>query len=262
MTEGLNGRLRGQVAIVTGGGSGIGRATCVALAREGVRAVVVDRDAEGVKTTIGLVEPLSPGLPPLGLVLDVSREQDMEEMAQRTLAHFGRFEILVASAGILRKSGTSPKLLAELPVEEWDVILTTNLTGLFLSNRAVLPSMIAQRSGQIINISSTAGQKGRALDAAYCASKFGVVGLSEALAEEVRQYGIRVHVILPDAVDTPLWEQNKPIPRPGNALPADRVAEFIVYLLALPQDTILFNPVIVPFRSNRRHAKSGLLGTL
>jgi NAD(P)-dependent dehydrogenase (short-subunit alcohol dehydrogenase family) len=256
-----NGRLHGQVAIVTGGGSGIGRATCVAIAREGAHLVVVDIDQTHVRETLDEVESQG-GRPEaaeraLGLVLDVRQERDMEEMARQTITHFGRIDILIASAGILRPKGSSPRLLVDMPTTDWEAVLDTNLKGVFLSNRTVLPTMISQRRGCIVNISSTSGRVGRAYDSAYCASKFGVIGLSEALAEEVKRYNIRVQVVLPHAVDTPLWEQNGPIPRPPDSLPAARVADFIIYLLTLPDDTVLVNPVIAPFRTRRRKVSHG-----
>ena len=104
--------------------------------------------------------------------------------------------------------------------------------------------MIKQRSGHIINISSTSGIQGRAFDAAYCASKFGVIGLSHSLVEEVGHYGIRVNVLLPDAVNTPIWDQNGPLRRPEEALPPERVAELVSFILALPKDTVLGDVVI------------------
>jgi NAD(P)-dependent dehydrogenase (short-subunit alcohol dehydrogenase family) len=244
-----------MAAIVTGAASGIGRATCLALSARGADVVVVDLYGERVEETVTALGRSGADRAPLGLALDVRRESDAEEMARRTIDAFGRIDFLIACAGILRPKGSRPKALHELPSEEWDAIVDTNLKGTFLSNRAVLPSMIARRKGHIINISSTSGKQGRALDSAYCASKFGVIGLSESLAEEVRSHRIRVHVLLPDAVDTPLWQQNGPIPRPGDALPPSRVADLIVYLLALPEDTILSNLVIAPFRSRRRTAQ-------
>ncbi|GIX45851.1 MAG: hypothetical protein KatS3mg131_0062 [Candidatus Tectimicrobiota bacterium] len=245
-------RLSGQVAIVTGGGSGIGRATCGALARAGSRVVIVDVNPQGLEETRNLVAKQAAGEAPLALCLDVRREADMDAMARQTLEHFGRIDVLVAAAGILRPSGSGPKRLVDLSLTEWEAVLDTNLKGVFLSNRAVLPAMIRQRRGAIVNVSSVAGRVGRAYDSAYCASKFGVIGLSEALAEEVRSYNVRVQVVLPDAVDTPLWAQNSPLPRPPSALPAERVADFIVYLLSLPEDTILVQPIIAPFQARRR----------
>jgi 3-oxoacyl-[acyl-carrier protein] reductase len=252
------GLLEGQVAIVTGGGSGIGRAACSALAREGARLVVVDVDQIHVRETLheihGQTRHPEASERVIGLTLDVRRERDMEEMVRQTVARFGQIDILITSAGILRAKGSGPKLVAEMPTAEWDEVIDTNLKGTFLSNHAVLPNMIRQRRGQIVNMSSTSGRQGRAYDSAYCASKFGVIGLTEALAQEVLQYNIRVQVILPDAVDTPLWHQNGPIPRPAGALPVSRVADLIVYLLTLPEDCLLVNPVIAPFRTRRRRA--------
>jgi NAD(P)-dependent dehydrogenase (short-subunit alcohol dehydrogenase family) len=245
-------RLGGRVAIVTGGSGGIGRATCAALADEGATVVVVDVTEAGVhEVTAALADRAAAG-PNLGLTLDVRREADMQAMAERTLERFGRIDILVAAAGILRPKGMPPRLLGQMQLEEWDVVVDTNLRGVFLSNRAVLPAMLRQQAGQIVNVSSVQGRQGRAYDSAYCASKFGVIGLTESLAEEVRADGIRVHVVLPDAVETPMWEQNGPIGRPPNLLPPARVADFIVYLLALPDDTVLVGPVIAPVQRRRR----------
>jgi short-subunit dehydrogenase len=112
--------------------------------------------------------------------------------------------------------------------------------------------MIPRRRGTIVNLSSVSGREGHAYDSAYCASKFAVLGLTESLAEEVMQYNIRVCAVLPDAVKTPLWNQNGPVAPPASALCPERVAEFIVYLLGMPEDTILVHPVIAAFRPRRR----------
>ncbi len=256
---GAQSQLIDQVAIVTGGGSGIGRATCVALARAGACLSVVDLDAGRVQETVNETREASGGDPGtarvVGLVLDVRKERDMDVMARQTLDRFGRIDILVACAGILRPKDTRPQLVAEMPVTTWDEILETNLRGVFLSNRSVLPAMIHQRNGWIINISSVSGLKGRAYDSAYCASKFGIIGFSEALAEEVLGHNIRVQALLPDAVDTSLWMQNSPIPPAPHMLPPARVADLIVYMVSLPGDTLLVNPVIAPFPALSRRAK-------
>jgi NAD(P)-dependent dehydrogenase (short-subunit alcohol dehydrogenase family) len=244
-------RLGGQVAIVTGGSGGIGRATCVALADEGATVVVVDVTEAGAREVSEALSTRDAGSH-LGLALDVRREADMRAMAETALERCGRVDILVAAAGILRPKGVPPRLLAQMHPDEWDAVIDTNLRGVFLSNRAVLPAMVRQRAGQIVNVSSVQGRQGRAYDSAYCASKFGVIGLTESLAEEVRADGIRVHVVLPDAVETSMWEQNGPIGRPPNLLSPSRVADFIVYLLTLPDDTVLVGPVIAPVPRRRR----------
>ncbi len=245
-------RLGGQVAIVTGGSGGIGRATCVALADEGATVVVVDVTEAGTREVSGALSARVASGAHLGLALDVRREADMRAMADAALERFGRIDVLVAAAGILRPPGTPPRLLAQMHPDEWDAVIDTNLRGVFLSNRAVLPTMVRQRAGQIVNVSSVQGRQGRAYDSAYCASKFGVIGLTESLAEEVRADGVRVHVVLPDAVETSMWEQNGPIGRPPNLLAPSRVADFIVYLLTLPEDTVLVGPVIAPVPRRRR----------
>jgi len=249
--------LKGQTAIVTGGTGGIGRAACLALAGAGANVVAVDVSRDRLDALIDEIGTAARDVAALGLALDVRSEHDMEEMARRTIERFGGVDILVACAGILRPAGASLRTVAQLTTEEWDAIIGTNLKGVFLSNRAVLANMIERRRGNIVNISSVSGRQGRAHDAAYCASKFGVIGLSESLAEEVRQYGVRVQVLLPDAVDTPMWDQNGPVPRPGNALPADRIAGMILYMLALPPDTILQGPIIAAFRTRRRTPAPG-----
>jgi NAD(P)-dependent dehydrogenase (short-subunit alcohol dehydrogenase family) len=137
------------------------------------------------------------------------------------------------------------------------LVVGTNLKGTFLVNRAILQKLLPQRAGQIVNLSSTSGRQGRPLDSVYSASKAGVIGLSESIAEEVRPFGIRVQVILPDAVDTPLWQQNGPLtlPPPGS-LPPERVAEVIALCLALPPDMTLENIVIEPFRKRKTKTRA------
>ncbi len=244
--------LSGQTAIVTGGASGIGRAVSLGLARLGIEVAIVDLNEQLLKETAQEVKRLTGSPEPLILNKDIRRETDMEDMARVTLEKFGSIDILVHSAAILRGKGSGPKMMVDVEAAEWDEVVGTNLKGTFLCNRAVLPAMIKQRRGQIINISSTSGLRGRALDSVYCASKFGVMGLSQALAEEVRPYGIRVQVVAPDAIDTPMWDQNGPIRPPGDSLPPSRVADLIAYMVALPLDAVLGDVVIAPFRFRRR----------
>lgn len=181
----------------------------------------------------------------LGLALDVRREGDMAQMASRTRERFGRIDILVSCAGVAKSSGAArllPYSLAQMPLEEWGEIVDTNLKGTFLSNRAVLPEMMGRQSGTIVNVSSSPGGiKGQPFAAAYCASKFGVLGLSEALAEEATPYGIKVQVVFPDAIDTPLLRRSTLEARLGPSLPADRVASLILYIATLPEDTQLLS---------------------
>jgi NAD(P)-dependent dehydrogenase (short-subunit alcohol dehydrogenase family) len=189
----------------------------------------------------------------IGLALDICREDEIERMARQALEMFGQIDILIACAGTLRGVRGWPRQLVDLSAEEWDEVLNINLKGVFLSNRAVLPTMIRQRRGNIINVSSTSGLKGLAYDSAYSASKFGVIGLSEAVAEEVRQFGVRVQVLLPGAVDTPMWRQGDAIPHLDRALPGERIADIILYMLTLPEDTVLSGVSITPLQVLERN---------
>jgi NAD(P)-dependent dehydrogenase (short-subunit alcohol dehydrogenase family) len=239
--------LTGRTVIVTGACGGIGGACVQALLAHGANVALVDRSEERLA-------PLAQagGTRALALKLDVADEADMARMAAATVERFGAIDGLIAAAGILRTSG-QPRTVADTSFEEWRTILSVNLTGTFLSNRAVLPQMIRQGRGDIVNVSSTSGRQGRPFDAPYCASKFGVVGFSESLAEEVGRVGIRVQTILPDAVDTPLWDQSGTAAiRPRELLPPDRVAAAILYLMMLPRDTYLLNPTLFPTRQRTR----------
>ncbi|MEI2645220.1 MAG: SDR family oxidoreductase [Candidatus Competibacter sp.] len=242
--------LRDRVAIVTGGVSGIGLAVAHALADAGARVVVTGKNQSRTEA-VARELARAPRGDHLGLAVDVRSEADIQRLVEQTLDRFGRIDILVACAGILRGDGGTLKPLAQLATPEWDQVIDTNLRGLFLCNRAVLPAMIRQRRGDIINLSSVSGRQGRAHDAPYCASKFGVIGLSESLAAEVQQFGVRVQTVLPGAVATPIWRQNHPIPAPANALPPERVADLILFMLALPPDSQLLAPLIVPFPASK-----------
>lgn len=250
--------LKDKVTIITGGGSGIGRACANLLFQYQSKLLLVDLNPNGLNETIeGLKAFGDPEGRVISMALNITIKDDMTRMAEQAVEQFGRIDHLIASAGILR-AGPSLKPFQEITLDEWDKVVRTNLTGTFLSNQAVLPAMLNQRQGDIINISSISGRQGRAFDSAYSASKAGIIGLSEALAEEVSNYGIRVQALLPDAVDTPLWNQNdaKAI-KPTVSLTPERVAEFIIYLIALPRDTFLLNPVIAAFKTRRKRPKVG-----
>ena len=243
--------LKDRVVILTGAAGGIGAATARALHDRGAKLALVDRPGPALEA---LAEE-TPGS--LTLTLDVSSESDMARMAETTLETFGRIDALISAAAILRKDeGVRP--ISETSFDEWRRVIDVNLTGAFLSNRAVLPAMLAQKQGDIINISSVSGKQGRAFDGPYSASKAGVIGLSESIAEEVSRQGVRVQTLLPDAVDTGFWGQSGGVAlKPQAMLEPARVAELLLYLLALPRDTYLLNPVVAPVPTRRkRKAKS------
>ncbi len=244
--------LERKVILVTGGASGIGLATAELLARQGARVWITDLRAEGVAAA---VEQLAALGQVRGETLDVRSAADCERVVGLVQAENGRFDALVHCAGVLRPAGVRPRPLHEVDDAEFDLVVGTNLHGTFLMNRAALAVMTAQRSGQIINLASTSGRKARPLDSVYSASKAGVISLSESAAEEVRGLGIRVQVVLPDAIDTPLWQQNGPVPPPPGALPAERVAEVIALCLALPGDVTCEQIVVTPLATKRLRGK-------
>ncbi len=243
--------LSGQVAIVTGGASGIGRAVCRALADAGAAVVVADLKPGPCNA---VVNELRAGRH-LAVPTDVSDESAVVELVHETLNRLDRIDCLVASAGVLRGPNSSPTPLASVSTKEWDFVMAVNLRGMFLTNREVMKAMIPNRKGNIVNISSVSGLRGCANDAPYCASKFGVMGMTESLAQEARRYGIRVQVIAPDAVNTPIWDQNGPVPMPADALPPERVADLVLRMLTLPPDTVLGLTVIAPFKTRKRSKK-------
>ncbi|MFH1417785.1 MAG: SDR family NAD(P)-dependent oxidoreductase [Planctomycetota bacterium] len=249
-------QLAGKVAVVTGGTVGIGKAVCLRLAQQGAYVVVVGRDQDRLNAVVSEIEHEGQGRV-LACRGDVRSETDLEETTRAAVGQFGGIDVLIASAGILRARGSSLKTMEKMSLAEWDEVIDTNLKGVYLANKAVLPTMIQQRSGHIVNLSSTSGLKGHAFDTAYCASKFGVIGLTESLADEVRPYGIRVQVLLPGAIDTSMWDQNGPLRRPEFALPVGRVADLILAVLQMPEDATLAATVVEPMG---RPARDGWLG--
>lgn len=241
--------LEDRSVIVTGASGGIGGACARLFAAHGAKLTLVDRDEAKLSALAAEI-----GTDALTLALDVTSEADMAQMASQTLQRFGGIDTLIAAAGILRTGGEL-RTVADTPYEDWRTVIDVNLTGTFLSNKAVLGAMLERGSGDIVNISSTSGRQGRAYDAAYAASKFGIIGLSESLADEVGRRGIRVQTLLPDAVNTALWEQSGTTAlKPPHMLSPDRVAAFVLYMITLPRDAFLLNPMLYPLQVRTKRA--------
>ncbi|HUK81874.1 MAG TPA: SDR family oxidoreductase [Verrucomicrobiae bacterium] len=207
--------LQGKTGIVTGGGSGIGKAIALALLRESANVVIASRRSPAVNGA-------------LSVPCDVRRKADTLRVAATARDRFGRIDILVNNSGI----GVQRKVV-DCSEEDWHLVLDTNLTGTFLMTQAVLPTMIAQRSGYIINIASQAAKHGYPEAGPYCASKFGIVGLSEALEEEVREFGIHVHCLCPGLVQVPPPKAESEV-RPG-VLQVEDLASVALFLLNQPR---------------------------
>ena len=193
------GKLDGKVAIVTGGAKGLGRAYCLGLAKEGARVVMAAHrfDTEDAKQAAGEIE--SEG--GLALEVDITSEDDTRHMAEETVKKYGRIDILINNAAMYK--GISRKGIMEIPVDEWDRLMTVNLKGMFLCCRAVIPQMIEQKKGKIINMTSEVAFTGSKGMIHYVTSKGGVLGFTHSLAAELGAYDICVNAIAPGFTDTP-----------------------------------------------------------
>jgi 3-oxoacyl-[acyl-carrier protein] reductase len=187
--------LLGSVALVTGGNRGIGRATALRLAQLGAAVAICGRDAQALTATEA--ELKQSGSPVHSQIADVSRSADVTTLVDKTQAALGPISILINNAGIGLFGPAHEKTEAD-----WDRVLNTNLKSAFLVSRAVAPAMIQRGAGDIINISSLAGRNAFAGGGIYCASKWGLQGLSACMAEDLREHGIRVSVICPGSVAT------------------------------------------------------------
>jgi 3-oxoacyl-[acyl-carrier protein] reductase len=194
--------LKGKTALITGAGKGIGKAIAQALAEEGVNLGLIARTESDIQK---LAEELKQkGVQASYATADVSSRSEVDKAVKELTAELGSFDILVNNAGTARFG----KFL-ELEPDEWEQQVRVNLFGVYYTTRAVLPSMIEKKAGDIINISSSAGRSGSAMTSAYSASKFAVFGLSESLMQEVRKHNIRVTAMAPSTVVTDLAEDLK-----------------------------------------------------
>lgn len=189
--------LKGKIALVTGAGKGIGRAVAIALANEGVAVGLMARTEKDLQSVAAELKAL--GVKAAIAVADVSAIESVNAAVEKIQNELGNIDILINNAGI----GTFGKFL-ELEPALWEQQIKVNLFGVYYVTRAVLPQMIERKTGDIINVSSTAGLKGSALTSAYSASKFGVMGLTESLMQEVRKHNIRVTALAPSTVVTEL----------------------------------------------------------
>jgi len=191
-------RLDNKIAIVTGGAHGIGKSLAMGFAKEGAKVVVSDIDLVAANS---LAETLAnEGKEALAIKIDVSSLEDTEEMARKTIEHFGRIDILVNNAAVYMRVKASRVPVWELNPDEWNQVIAVNLTGVFLCSRSVLPHMIKQRVGKIINIGAAHALAGVANFSHYVASKGGVISLTKAVARECGDYNINVNCIVPGSV--------------------------------------------------------------
>ncbi len=231
----MPGQFDGAVALVTGGTSGIGKASALAFAREGAKVAVVGRDAERGEDTVGAIKGI--GGEAIFVKADVSRSVEVRAMVERTVEAFGRLDYAYNNAGV----ESCQKLTADCAEEDWDRAIGVNLKGVWLCMKYEIPQMLKRGKGAIVNAASIAGLRGRARRADYVASKHGVVGLSKAAALDYVSSGIRVNAVCASMTRTPFVERvfaNQPnaeaeasarIPMGRLAIP-DEIAAAVVWL--------------------------------
>jgi NAD(P)-dependent dehydrogenase (short-subunit alcohol dehydrogenase family) len=224
-----------KVAVVTGAGSGIGRAVAEAFADEGASVVVADIDTEGGRETVSAIE--DDGGDAVFVAADVTNEDDVASMVETALDEYGRLDFACNNAGI----GGEQKPTADLTFDEWEQVIDVNLNGVWRCMRAEIPAMLDSDGGAIVNIASILGKVGFENASAYVAAKHGVLGLTKTAAQEYAQQGVRVNAVCPGFIETPLLaagglddpemrqgiEALHPVNRLGNV---DEVASAVIWL--------------------------------
>lgn len=226
--------LKNKKAIITGGGRGLGKATAIAFAKEGIDVAITGRNEEVLKETVAELDTY--GINAIYSVFDVSNYEDVKRGIKSIIDATGSVDILVNNAGIAAFGSFN-----EMDVSQWGKIIQTNLMGMYYVTKEVLPYLISQNEGDIINVSSTAGLNGNANTSAYSASKFAVMGMSESLMKEVRKNNIRVCTLTPSTIASDMSIQlgiaNKD--SHDSVLQPEDFAELIVAGLKLPRRAML-----------------------
>lgn len=225
--------LKGKYALITGGGRGLGKATALAFAKEGIHVAITGRNEKVLIETVKEIEAL--GVKAAYTTFDVADFDAVESAVKSLNQTFGQFDILVNNAGVAAFGS-----LLDMDPKTWVNIVNTNLLGTYFVTKAVLPQLIEKNQGDIINVSSTAGLNGAATTSAYSASKFGVIGLSDSLMREVRKNNIRVCTLMPSTIASDMSKELKLTDgNPDSVLQPEDFAELIVANLKLPRRAML-----------------------
>lgn len=230
--------LKNKNAFITGAGKGIGKAIAIALAKEGVNLILVSRTHKDIEQLADEASNL--GVKALALSADVSDINSINSAVEKAIAEFKHIDILINSAGI----ASFGKFL-DLEPEAWEKIIQVNLMGTYYTTRAIIPNMIERQTGDIINISSTAGLNGNALTSAYSASKFAVLGLTDSLMQEMRKHNIRVTALTPSTVATDMAKDlNLTDGNPEKVMQSEDMADLIIAQLKLNRRVFIKNSSI------------------
>jgi 3-oxoacyl-[acyl-carrier protein] reductase len=201
--------LKGKVAIVTGAGQGIGRTTALELAKAGAKLVLADMNGDTLQKVKSEIEVM--GGEALAITMDVSKWEDAERMTRGALEKFGRIDILVNNAGVTLKAEDGHRLrILEVRDSDWDRIVDVDMKGVFNCSKAVMPTMMSQRSGRIVNMGSTTGLTGDVSSAPYCAAKAGVMCLTKVFARELGPYQVTVNAVAPGLTFTAMHADTPP----------------------------------------------------
>jgi 3-oxoacyl-[acyl-carrier protein] reductase len=240
--------LSGKAAIVTGGSKGIGYGIAKALAEAGAGVAISARNEGELRRAAEVLDREAAGRV-IGIQCDVRRHPDVQRLVEATVGEFGGLDILVNNAGV---GGFGA--IGELPVEKWDQVIETNLSGVFYCCHEAIPHLKRRSDSWIINIASLAGKNPIAGGAAYNASKFGLVGFSEALMMDVRHHGIRVNYIMPGSVATEFSGPSARQPGHGDdwKIQPEDIAELVIDLLAMPARTLPSRIEVRPTRPPKR----------
>ena len=235
-------KLENHIAIITGGGRGIGRATALAFAKEGADIVLAARTGNEITAVADEVKQL--GRRALAIPTDVQHKADVEAMVAQTLDTFGKVDILVNNAGVALHNP-----IPKIREEDWDLTMAVNLKGVFLGTQAVFSQMCEQHYGHIVNVSSVSGKYGHANGGAYCASKFAVVGFTETTNNEGRAQGVKAYVVCPGPVDTKMRRDNHPDDVIAHLTLPEDVADLILFLVTQPPrahtlETVIRTPLM------------------
>lgn len=230
--------LKNKNALITGAGKGIGKAVAIALAKEGVNIVLIARTQADIDEVAQEINTY--GIKTLALTADVADINSVNLAIEKAIASFQTIDILINNAGI----AAFGKFL-ELEPSEWERIIQVNLMGVYYVTRAILPNMIERQTGDIINISSTAGLNGNALTSAYSASKFALLGLTDSLMQEMRKHNIRVTALTPSTVATDMAKElNLTDGNPEKVMQAEDIAELLIAQLKLNRRVFIKNSSI------------------